>query len=76
MPQVCKHSSRGAIEKCIIMGEGIRFRLSQLIIGMWKGESSGFLAGEVNSPTTVSDASSSAKKLGIPSKYDISGFFL
>lgn len=44
------------------MGEGIRFSLSQVITGMWKGESSEFLAEGINSPTTVSDASSSAKK--------------
>lgn len=57
------------------MGEGIRFRLSRLIIGMWKEDSSEFLAGGANPPTTVSDASSCDKNLGIPSKYDICGFF-
>lgn len=57
------------------MGEGIRLRLSQLIIGMWKRDSSEFLAGGANPPTIVSNASSCAKNLGIPSKYDISGVF-
>lgn len=57
------------------MGRGIRFRLSQLSIGMWKGDSSEFLAGGANPPTTVCDASSCAKNSVMLSKYDISGVF-
>lgn len=55
------------------MGEGIRFRLSQVITRMWKRDSSEFLAGGANPPTIVNNASSCAKNLGIPLKYDISG---